>query len=245
MAGETPGFINQIGTNPQAAGRLVGALSETSAESLKKYLDQQLRVANEGMQSWAQGFAQNITVAQTSMVAFEAAAGKAFTGLGQGMDKHIAHTRLYSQSVSDSMEKALKSTLTALTSEAVVRAIYNTGLGFYFLAIQAYDQAAQAFEAAAVFGTVAGVAGAAGQAFSGSAAASSGGSQPAASKTTTTAQAQTAAGGTASPGGNLTVMVVGESQAATWLTQVINKGVEQQDLRLIASHTKRSAPAGR
>ena len=38
-------------------------------------------------------------------------------------------------------------------------------------------------------------------------------------------------------------MVVGESQAATWLTQVINKGVEQHDLRLVASHTKRSAPA--
>ena len=30
-----------------------------------------------------------------------------------------------------------------------------------------------------------------------------------------------------------------------WLTSVINTGVEQYGARLVASHTKRSAPAGR
>jgi hypothetical protein len=42
---------------------------------------------------------------------------------------------------------------------------------------------------------------------------------------------------------NLTVLVVGPTQAAQWMTQVINQGVERHDLRLVASHTKRSAPA--
>jgi hypothetical protein len=74
------------------------------------------------------------------------------------MTRSITHATLYSKSVGDAMEKALKSTLTAITSEAIVRALYNTGLGFYFLAIQAYGQAAQAFEAAAIFGSIAGAA---------------------------------------------------------------------------------------
>ncbi len=47
------------------------------------------------------------------------------------------------------------------------------------------------------------------------------------------------------PSGNVTVVVVGEPQAAAWLTKVINTGVLQQDLMLVASHTKRSPPAGR
>ncbi len=47
------------------------------------------------------------------------------------------------------------------------------------------------------------------------------------------------------PSGNVTVLVMGEPQAASWLTKVINTGVLQQDLMLVASHTKRSPPAGR
>jgi hypothetical protein len=244
MADESSGFINQIGRNPESAGRLVGSLSAKNAEALKSYLDQQLRDANAGMENWSQNFARNVLVAQTSVTGFQGAAEKAFGSLSQGMTKQTAHTTLYSKSVSEGMEKALKSTVTAITSEAVVRAIYNTGLGFYFLAIQAYDQAAQAFQAAAVFGSVAGVAGAVGQAFSGSGAGTA--AEPRASAAKGAASLPTAAAAPTSssaPGGNLTVMVVGESQAASWLTHVINTGVEQQDLRLVASHTKRSAPA--
>ena len=242
MADTRSGFLAQIGRDPESAGRLVGSLSAKNAETLKNYLDQQLRVANAGMENWSQNFARNVLVAQTSVTGFQGAAEKAFGSLSQGMTKQTAHTTLYSKSVSEGMEKALKSTVTAITSEAVVRAIYNTGLGFYFLAIQAYDQAAQAFQAAAVFGSVAGVAGAVGQAFSGSA----GGTVDISARMDVLLASQPAAAKPASssaPGGNLTVMVVGESQAASWLTHVINTGVEQHDLRLVASHTKRSAPA--
>jgi len=49
----------------------------------------------------------------------------------------------------------------------------------------------------------------------------------------------------AQPGGNVTVLVMGEPQTAAWLTKTINQGVLQQDLMLVASHTRRSAPAGR
>ena len=243
MADTRSGFLAQIGRDPESAGRLVGSLSAKNAETLKNYLDQQLRVANAGMENWSQNFARNVLVAQTSVTGFQGAAEKAFGSLSQGMTKQTAHTTLYSKSVSEGMEKALKSTVTAITSEAVVRAIYNTGLGFYFLAIQAYDQAAQAFQAAAVFGSVAGVAGAVGQAFSGSAGGTAAGPRTSGAKVGASQPAAAKPASSSAPGGNLTVMVVGESQAASWLTHVINTGVEQHDLRLVASHTKRSAPA--
>lgn len=54
-----------------------------------------------------------------------------------------------------------------------------------------------------------------------------------------------AASAAARPSGNVTVVVLGEPQAAAWLTKTINQGVLQQDLILVSSHTKRSAPAGR
>jgi hypothetical protein len=247
MANNTSGFPSQIAADPEGTVRLIGALSSRNAEALRTSLNQQLTAASEGMQKWAQDFTQNISVAQTAMVGFQGAAGQAFNSLSQGMSKHIAHTALYSQSVSDAMQKALKSTLTAITAEAMVRAIYNAGLGFYFLAVQAYDQAAQAFQAAAVFSSVAGVATTVGEAVAGPSGSPASGSEgsKSASKRSTPAPASAASASSSPSGGNLTVMVVGESQAATWLTQVINTGVEQHDLRLVASHTKRSAPAGR
>jgi len=207
-------------------------------------LDQQLRAAQEGLASWTQDFTQQMNVAETAMNSFKATSSTMFTGLASGMTRSISNATTYSKSIGDAVDKALKSTLTALTSEAVVRALYNTGLGFYFLAVQAYDQAAQAFEAAAaVFGSIAGAAAGIGSAIPG------GGRATGGSRASGSASASGLAGGasatSAAPGGSVTVMVVGEAQAANWLTSVINTGVEQYGARLVASHTKRSAPAGR
>ena len=205
-------------------------------------LDQQLRAAQEGLASWTQDFTQQMNVAETAMNSFKATSSTMFAGLASGMTRSISNATTYSKSIGDAVDKALKSTLTALTSEAVVRALYNTGLGFYFLAVQAYDQAAQAFEAAAVFGSIAGAAAGIGSAIPGGGRAT-GGSR--ASGRAAASPAGGASAASATPGGNVTVMVVGEAQAANWLTSVINTGVEQYGARLVASHTKRSAPAGR
>ncbi|HEV2492153.1 MAG TPA: hypothetical protein VG204_03680 [Terriglobia bacterium] len=226
---------------PQDAASLIQALSSKSAQTLSSSLKQQLQTAQEGLNTWTQNFTEQMNVAQTSMNAFKSTSDTMFGGLATGMTRTIANAATYSKSIGDAVDKALKSTLAAITGEAVVRALYNTGLGFYFLAIQAYDQAAQAFEAAAVFGSIAGAAGALASAVPGGA---TGGSAKA--KSAGTARSATSStNAAASAGSNLTVMVVGEAQAATWLTQVINTGVENYDLKLVASHTKRSAPAGR
>lgn len=227
---------------PQDAASLIQALSSKSAQTLSSSLRQQLQTAQEGLNTWTQNFTEQLNVAQTSMNAFKSTSDTMFGGLATGMTRTISNAVTYSKSIGDAVDKALKSTLTAITGEAVVRALYNTGLGFYFLAIQAYDQAAQAFEAAAVFGSIAGAAGALASAVPGGSSGSMKGKSAASSKSAQSA-AGTASSGSA--GSNLTVMVMGEAQAATWLTQVINTGVENYDLKLVASHTKRSAPAGR
>ena len=228
---------------PQDAASLIQALSSRSSQTLSSSLKQQLQTAQEGLNTWTQNFTEQLNVAQTSMNAFKSTSDTMFGGLATGMTRTISNAVTYSKSIGDAVDKALKSTLSAITGEAVVRALYNTGLGFYFLAIQAYDQAAQAFEAAAVFGSIAGAAGALASAVPGGA---TGGSAKAKSAgTARSATSSTSAGASGSAGSNLTVMVVGEAQAATWLTQVINTGVENYDLKLVASHTKRSAPAGR
>ena len=243
MADDATNSLFGVAGDPQAAGRLIQALSARNAGAMRAGLDQQLRAAQEGLASWTQNFTQQMSVAETAMNSFKATSDTMFTGLASGMTRSISNATTYSKSIGDAVDKALKSTLTALTSEAVVRALYNTGLGFYFLAVQAYDQAAQAFEAAAVFGSIAGVAAGIGSAIPG------GGRATGGSRASGRAAASGPAGGasaaSAAPGGNLTVMVVGEAQAATWLTSVINTGVEQYGARLVASHTKRSAPAGR
>src|SRR5438094_5817512 len=159
MPDDTTNSLFGAAGDPQAAGRLIQALSARNAGAMRAGLDQQLRAAQEGLATWTENFTQQMNVAETAMNSFKATSSTVFTGLASGMTRSISNATTYSKSIGDAVDKALKSTLTALTSEAVLRALYNTGLGFYFLAVQAYDQAAQAFEAAAaVFGSIAGAA---------------------------------------------------------------------------------------
>ena len=137
MADDTLNSLFGAAGDPQAAGRLIQALSARNAGAMRAGLDQQLRAAQEGLASWTENFTQQMNVAQTAMNAFKASSDTMFTGLASGMTRSISNATTYSKSIGDAVDKALKSTLTALTSEAVVRALYNTGLGFYFLAIQA------------------------------------------------------------------------------------------------------------
>jgi hypothetical protein len=246
MADDNPNPLASIAGDPQAAGRLIQSLSSKNAQRLSGTLEAQLRTAQEGLGHWTENFTQQLNVAQASMNSFKTTSEAMFGGLGDGMTKSISNATTYSKSIGEAMDRTLKSTLTSITREALVRALYNTGLGFYFLAVQAYGQAAQAFEAAATFGSIAGAAGALAGAIPGGASASSSAKSSKNAKSSGSASSSSGASTPASAAsGNLTVMVVGEAQAATWLTRVISTGVENYDLKLVASHTKRSAPAGR
>src|SRR5215469_12214572 len=103
MTDETSNLGSRIAADPGSTARLVGSLTARSADNLKALLNTQLRAANEGMQTWAQQFTQNISVAQTAMTGFQGSTEKAFNSLSQGMTKHIANTSLYAKSVGDAM----------------------------------------------------------------------------------------------------------------------------------------------
>src|SRR5439155_152088 len=136
MADDTTNSLFGAAGDPQAAGRLIQALSARNAGAMRAGLDQQLRAAQEGLASWTQDFTQQMNVAETAMNSFKATSSTMFTGLASGMTRSISNATTYSKSI-------------------------------------------------------------------------------------------------------------GEAQAANWLTSVINTGVEQYGARLVASHTKHSAPAGR
>ena len=231
--------------NPGNAAGMMGALSTQDAQSLQSQLNQQLEIANQGMSNWARNFTRYISTAETALTGFQRSTDSTFTSFAQGMTKSEERSSRYASTVSDAMAKSLRSILSSISSESVVRALYNSGLGFYYMAVQAYSQAAQAFEAAAIFGSIAGVARSLDGAISGGSSVSSGSASRSTSPTTSYAPTSSASTASSKSGGNVTVMVMGEPQAAAWLTRVINTGVEKYDLRLTASHTKRSAPAGR
>src|SRR5208282_785724 len=119
-----------------------------------------LKAATQDLNEWSRGLSTQMSMAAVAMTAFGNAARSGFETFAAGMAKGIANSLVYSTSIGEAMDKALQATLASITAEALMRAVFNTGLGFYYLAIQAYDQAAQAFEAAAVFTSVAGAAGA-------------------------------------------------------------------------------------
>jgi hypothetical protein len=144
----------------------------------------------------------------------------------------------------------LATSRSAIKELAIVKAVETFAKGLEALGDFNFLSAARYFASSALYGTIgaAQIASALG--------AGGGGSVPgpgrqsvgvggAATTGGRVALAPGAASALKSPASNLTVLVMGEPQAAAWLTKTINQGVLQQDLMLVSSHTKRSAPAGR
>jgi len=191
------------------------------------------------------------------MTAFGNAAQSGFETFATGMAKSIANSLVYSASIGEAMDKALKATLASITAESLVRAIFNTGLGFYYLAIQAYDQAAQAFEAAAVFTSVAGAAGALGRAIPGGATigarvdrgsgfgvrGSQSGSPGAQGLVGVTAGMMAPGAVGAGPSGNGVILINGEADFQEWAIGQLNQGTSR-GLTLNATTAQRVPPSG-
>jgi hypothetical protein len=217
----------------------------------------QLKASTQDLNEWSCGFSTQMSTAAVAMTAFGNAAQSGFETFAAGMAKGIANSVVYSASIGEAMDKALKATLASITAESLVRAIFNTGLGFYYLAIQAYDQAAQAFEAAAVFTSVAGAAGALGRAIPGGATigarvadrgsgfgiggSQSGGAGAGLVGVTAGAMAPGAVG--AGPSGNGVILINGEADFQEWAIGQLNQGTSR-GLTLNATTAQRVPPSG-
>jgi len=197
------------------------------------------------IQTWAGETTQAITAAQSAMQTFQMAAGDAFLGTADAMAAAGIAASIYGENVGKAMERAAKAALTSIAEQAGVSALNAVAQGLWFLAQAIFfadpDAAAAAatdFEAAAEWGAIAGVAGAAAAAVPGGgrAGAGTGNRQSAitnqpyaggAPQTGAYGLAPGAAGGLNPPGGNLTVMVVGEAQAGQWLATTLNTAVQR------------------
>ena len=195
------------------------------------------------IQTWAGETTQAISSAQRAMQTFQMAAGDAFLGTADAMTAAGIAAAIYGENVGKAMEQAAKAALTSIAEQAGVNALNAIAQGLWFLAQAIFfadpDAAAAAatdFEAAAEWGAIAGVAGAAAAAVSGGVRAGAGnrqsaiGSQPyagGAPQTGAYGLAPGAAGALNPPGGSLTVMVVGEAQAGQWLATTLNTAVQR------------------
>ena len=203
------------------------------------------------IQTWARETTQSISAVQTALQTFQVVAGAAFMETGDAMTAAGIAAAIYGENVGKAMEKAAKAVLASIAEQAGVSALNALAQGLWFLAQAIFfgdpDAAAAAatdFEAAAEWGAIAGVAGAAAAAIPGGAGkGSTSGRGPGGSRYGGSEGGYGGGGGAPQlggyglapgaasalnpPSGQLTVMVVGEAQAGQWLATTLNTAVQR------------------
>jgi len=197
------------------------------------------------IQTWARDTTQSISALQTALQTFQVVAAAAFMETGDAMTAAGIAAAIYGENVGQAMEKAAKAALASIAEQAGVNALNALAQGLWFLAQaiffgdpDAAVAAATDFEAAAEWGAIAGVAGAAAAAMPSGAGRGGrgagggygergyggGGGGP---QLGGYGLAPGAASALNPPSGQLTVMVVGEAQAGQWLATTLNTAVQR------------------
>lgn len=208
-----------------------------------------LNAALSGARGSLGQFVAQHEVAVASMQKFEA-----------GVGRSITQAAVYGKSIRQAAMEAARATVESIAAKALVEAIYATAVGFLDLAEFNFGAAAQAFEAAAIFGTVGGAAAAIGGAIPSAMGSrvsgggrsgyhAAGGSQSGAYQAQASDRGISfalAAGAQPSiqPLGGLTVAIMGNEEAGQWLATTLNKAVTQQGVQLVSSSSQRGAPVG-
>ena len=245
MAEGTLGLLFEISADPSKAEVALERLRAGTGNKLNS-IKSEFQIAGRDLATWTTDFQNQISGAEAALMGLRQTAALTFERFAQGMGMNIAVALVYSRSINEALAQVLKNTLANITSEALVRAILETAKGFASLAAFDFRSAELHFQSAAIFGSISGASGAAGAAIPdgggrvrGPARPASPGPEPRAGSPGSSVLAPGAASAVAPLSGNLTVMVMGDQQAAAWLTDVINSGVQNYNLPLIASKTKR------
>ena len=191
---------------------------------------------------WGSGVNSTFSSALSASNALGTSLLGSFRLFDSALVRNAGNASVWQKSIGQAFEKAALTSISAIAKEAVVRAIYSTALGFYMLAIGDFAGAAQAFEAAAVFGAVGGAAGLATQALSGG---TSGGSSSSktSSKSASTASHSSSAKATSSQSASQnppTVQVIfqgpvyGGQAGVDELVRHISTAVMERDVNLVA-----------
>jgi hypothetical protein len=238
-----------LGGTPVETGDLNRELVEPLQEFdtlARQVSSDMLHELTPSVQTWASETTQSLSAARNALQDFQMVAGGAFLAATDAMTAAGIAASIYGENVGKAMEQAAKAALASIAEQAGVNALNALAQGLWFLAQAIFfgdpDAAAAAatdFEAAAEWGAIAGVAGAAAAAMPGGKSSGygrEGGGRSAAGgyggvgggpQTGAYGLAPGAAGALNAPSGNLTVMVVGEAQAGQWLATTLNTAVQR------------------
>ena len=200
------------------------------------------------MKEWASSSNQSLLMVNVTMEALKKLLIDTFTQFAQGMAQNIAHALIYEQSVGKAMRGAAAAAMESMAAEALVHSIMAMGLGFYDLAIGNFSGAGTAFAAAAIWGSVGGVAAITGRAIAPKDASSTSASASgASSSSSTSADSASASSSSAQAQPSVYIHVNGSiigPSGASELCDIINQAVYGNDVTLYASHTKAGVPIG-
>ena len=199
-----------------------------------------------GQAEWSSQFLIQSSAVDGALMTLGEAASLTFDRFAIGLGRNISTALVYSQSMSQALDRTLKSTTASIAAEAVVQALRASALGFYLLAVGDAAGAASAFESAALWGSIGGVAAGIGASVASGgigAGARHGGGGYGSGGNIGAGAGGLAPGALARPGGNLTVTIMGDSEAANWLANTLNQGVAR-GVTLTATRTQRSPYAG-
>lgn len=254
MAQSPLGLLFRVNADPsQAASALEGFRSKTTEQM--ESVRSEFSLVQQGQAVWSSEFLNQASAVGGALTTLGEAAGFTFDRFAEGLGRNISTALVYSQSMSQALERTLKSTTASIAAEAIVQALRATALGFYLMAVGDFAGAGSAFESAAIWGSIGGVAAGVGASVGGSSASGSGGAggrygggyrSPSGTADEVGIAAGVLAPGAASPaapGGNLTVAIMGDSEAANWLATTLNQGVAR-GVTLTATRTQRSPYAG-
>jgi hypothetical protein len=251
MADNVLGLYFEISADPTKAVQALStfrAASERESNAVTTHLRAMQSGAEQARAAHQAAFGQMTHSVQD----FGAASLDVSAQLAAQVTRAIQLNNLDATSHAKTQASKLSASVQAIKALSAIKAVHAFAKGLEALGDLNFWSAAQYFAAAALYGTQAAIqisamlggGGGGGRARAG-ARENVGAAGGAGAATGPVALASGAASALERPGGNVTVLVMGEPQAAAWLTKTINQGVLQQDLMLVSSHTKRSAPAGR
>ncbi|HUI42094.1 MAG TPA: hypothetical protein VL523_09005 [Terriglobia bacterium] len=249
------GLLFRIDADPsQAQAALEGFRSKTASQM--ESVRTEFSMVQKVQATWSTEFLAQSSVVGSALLALGEAATLTFDRFAAGLGRNISTALVYSQSMSQALDRTFKSTAASITAEAVLQGLRSMALGFYLLAVGDFAGSGSAFEAAAIWGSIGGVAAGVGAGISGTGA-SGLGSGPAGryrsgSGSGTGMTGEPGISGSmlapgalspAAPPGSLTVAVMGDAEAANWLASTLNQGVAR-GIQLTATRTQRGPYAG-
>jgi len=246
MGQSSLGLLFRINADPSQAQSALESFRSKSTEQLES-VRTEFSVLQRVQSAWSTGVEASASTVGNAFNVLGDAAEFAFDRIAVALGKNISTAVIYSQSMSEALARTLKSTTASIAEEAVVQALRSMALGFYLLAVGDFGGSGSAFESAALWGSIGGVAAGMAAQVTGASGAESG-SIGDYSRTGSKYGALPAAGVPSSalapgaappqPAGRLTVSIMGDAEAANWLANTLNQGVAR-GVQLTATRTQR------